>query len=442
MRPIKDLMAGQAFKQTLQKSLFVTSIALVAACGSDSDSTAVTTEFTALTADAVPAGFTYSTSTDTAVYFSDEVYGPDVRNKFDIFLPVQAESAEAPTSLVIFVHGGGFFAGDKATAIYDFAADGTPSINAANVADVNEVLDAGVAYATINYSLLDVPGFSSDGTITENDTEGLSKSLSDVKEALQYIRHNAAEFNVNPEKIAMYGVSAGASSSLWLAYSDDMADTSAAASSNASESTRIVAAGAIETQGSLDVVRWEEILAPLQVTLEVAATLTLPLMESVYGIASSDTATSLALIRAETGDIADFRATLDFPVLIDAEDPPVFVSSDWIDLSVTGAELLELGTIAVTAPIKLEEGNTAFDEGDRATGIAKHDEVVVLQARGAVLGPAIISGLLHAPTHASTIVAAAGAVGATVLANLPTLGAPEPNGQTVIPFLLEELGEL
>ncbi|MFT7111042.1 MAG: hypothetical protein ACI843_002719 [Psychrobacter glaciei] len=449
MRPIKDLLAGQAFKQTLQKSLLVTSIALLAACGSDSDSTTVNTEFTALTADTVPAGFTYSTSTDTATYYADEVYGPDVRNKFDIFLPVQAEGSEAPTSLIIFVHGGGFFAGDKSDAIYSFAT-GSPVPDAANIADVNEVLDAGVAYATINYSLLDVPGFSSDATITENDTVGISKSLSDVKEALQYIRHNAAEFNVDPAKIAMYGESAGASSSLWLAYSDDMADTSASASSNASASTRIVAAGAIETQGSMDVVRWEEILEPLQVTLEVAATFTLPLMESVLAIPATQGeevpgTASIALIEASTGDIADFRATLDFPALIDAEDPAVFVSNanpDWT-LQITGDNLVEIGTIAATVPVKLAAAAVEFAEGgDRAAGIALHDEVSVMSARADVLGPLIVNGLLHAPTHASTIATAAAEAGATVVANIPFLGMPEPNGITVIPFLLEELGEL
>jgi hypothetical protein len=448
MRPIKNLLSKSMFKQAMQTSVLVTSMALLAACGSDDDAAALNTEFTALTADDAPLGFTYSTSTDTATYYADEVYGPDDRNLFDIFLPVQAEGSEAPTSLIIFVHGGGFFTGDKATAIYDFAADGTPSINAANVADVNEVLDAGVAYATINYSLLDVPGFSSDATITENDTVGISKSLSDVKEALQYIRHNAAEFNVDPAKIAMYGVSAGASSSLWLAYSDDMADTSASASSNASESTRIVAAGAIETQGSMDVVRWEEILAPLQVTLEVAANFTLPLMESVLAIPATvgeetPGTESIRLMRAETGDIADFRATLDFPVLIDAEDPAVFVSNEWITLATTGAELIEIGTISATVPGLLAQAAVEFaDGGDRAAGIALHDQVSVMSARAAVLGPAIIGGLLHSPTHGSTIVAAAAAAGATVVANLPTLGAPEPTGQTVIPFLLEELGEL
>ena len=415
----KEFISTSALKKNFQKSLLVSSIALLAACGSEDESSISNTEFSAITEDTVPAGFSFDSGVE-ATFYADEVYGPDERNVFDIFLP----DSEEPTSLIIYVHGGGFFTGDKA------AAYGTPE-------DINEVLDAGVAFATINYSLLDVPGFND---AEANDTEGLGKSLSDVKEALQYIRHNATEFNVDPENIAMYGVSAGAISSLWLAYSDDMADESLGDTFNASESTRIVAAGAIETQGSMDVVRWEEILAPIQVTLEIAAGLTLSLMESVYAIEASDATTSLALMREETGDIADFRATLDIPALIDDQDPAVFVSNTEVEVNATIAALTRLSEIQVAVPVLLEEISTALAEDDVDTLTEKSGELSALSTEGASLAPGIIGALLHFPTHPKAIVDAAEAAGATVVANIPQLSLPEPTGQTVIPFLLEELG--
>jgi hypothetical protein len=415
---LSTILSKSVLNKSLKKSLLVSSIALVAACGSENESGLVNTDYTAITEDSVPEGFAYESGV-SATFYSNEVYGPDERNVFDIYLP---ESQE-PTPLIIFVHGGGFFTGDKSAA-YD-----SPE-------DINEVLDAGVAFATINYSLLDVPGFN-DAEV--NDTEGLGKSLSDVKEALQYIRHNATEFNVDPENIAMYGVSAGAISSLWLAYSDDMADLSARETFNASESTRIVAAGAIETQGSMDVVRWEEILESIGVTLEVAAGLTLSLMESVLAIEASDTATSLALMREETGEIADFRATLDIPVLIDNEDPAVFVSNTEVEVDATVAALTRLSEIQVSAPILLGEYLAALSVNDIATADVKYQELSALQTEGASLAPGIIGALLHFPTHPKAIVDAAAAAGATVVANIPELELPEPTGQTVIPFLLEEL---
>ena len=417
----KEFISTSALKKNFQKSLLVSSIALLAACGSEDDSSISNTEFSTITEDTVPEAFSYNSGVE-ATFYADEVYGPDERNVFDIFLP----DSEEPTSLIIYVHGGGFFTGDKA------AAYGTPE-------DINEVLDAGVAFATINYSLLDVPGFND---AEANDTEGLGKSLSDVKEALQYIRHNAVEFNVDPDKIAMYGVSAGAVSSLWLAYSDDMADTAAGDALNASESTRIVAAGAIETQGSMDVVRWEEILAPIQVTLEIAAGLTLSLMESVYAIEASDATTSLALMREETGDIANFRATLDLPALIDSEDPAVFVSNTLVSPIDTGIALTRLAEIQISAAVLLEELKTVTDSD---VAQAKFTELFALQAEGVEIAPGIINALLHFPTHASIIMQTAMGVGAEVVANIPelldenTAAAVNPEALTVIPFLLQEL---
>jgi acetyl esterase/lipase len=40
----------------------------------------------------------------------DERYGPAERNRLDVFFPL---SKEAENPVLLFVHGGGFFSGDK-----------------------------------------------------------------------------------------------------------------------------------------------------------------------------------------------------------------------------------------------------------------------------------------------------------------------------------------
>ena len=414
------LLSPSVLKSVFQKSLLVTSIAALAACGSDDEDSfisPVNDELVTISSDAEPAGFAYESGVN-ATYYADESYGADERNKFDIFLP----ESEEPTGLVIYIHGGGFFTGDKALAIYDFDSEGTPTPNASNIADINDVLEAGHAFATINYSLLDVPGFNG---AAQNDTEGLTKPLSDIREALQYIRYNAKTFNIAPEKVATYGVSAGAVSSLWLAYSDDMIDVDSE-DPIAQQSTRISAAGAIETQGSLDLVRWEEILSLASVTLEQAAELGgLPFMQSVYGLPAETAAESLVLIRAESGELADYRATLDLPALIDSSDAPVYVSNTQVGVLETSVAFTRISEIP-------GEIAAALLSEDYATAATLEIEATSLQSQ-------LINALLHFPTHAQTIKNYATQAGAEVVANIPTLGDPDQTQQTAVSFLLENL---
>jgi acetyl esterase/lipase len=116
-------------------------------------------------------------------------YGPHERNKIDLYLV----ESKAPTPLVLYIHGGGFQGGDKRPA------SGVQAYHA-----------AGWSVAAINYRLTDVlpaPG-----------------QYLDCARALQFLRHNAEKWNINPKLIASTGGSAGAGTSLWLAFHDDLAD--------------------------------------------------------------------------------------------------------------------------------------------------------------------------------------------------------------------------
>lgn len=65
---------------------------------------------------------------------ADEPYGPHERNRMDLWL---AES-DAPTPLMIYIHGGGFMGGDK---------------NTANALEIEHFRQNRISYAAINYRL-------------------------------------------------------------------------------------------------------------------------------------------------------------------------------------------------------------------------------------------------------------------------------------------------
>jgi acetyl esterase/lipase len=153
-------------------------------------------------------------------------YGPHARNVLDFW---QAKS-EKPTPLVLVIHGGGWTGGSK------------ERVN--RFADVRALLDAGISVAANNYRLIPKAG--------KSDVEPPVKApLHDSARALQFLRSKAAEWNINPERIAAAGGSAGACTSLWLAYHDDMADPKSP-DPVARQSTRLVFAAVVGAQTTLD----------------------------------------------------------------------------------------------------------------------------------------------------------------------------------------------
>ena len=170
--------------------------------------------------------------------FVNEKYGTHERNLFDIWL---AKSGK-PTPLVIYIHGGGFVGGDKSKYYLSH--------------DWPRFLENGISIATINYRFMNEAPY------------GILSCMNDAKRCLQYIRFHAEKYNIDKTRIACTGGSAGAGTSLWLAFSDDMADIE----NNdpvLRESTRLICAGAFATQATYDIFQWDEILGiPLSQTPE------------------------------------------------------------------------------------------------------------------------------------------------------------------------------
>ena len=159
--------------------------------------------------------------------FADVSYGLHERNKLDFW----KADTDKPAPVIVFIHGGGFTGGDKSKVRSDKT--------------LTEALNAKVHFAAINYRYL-----------TQAPIQDI---LRDCARAIQFIRSRAGEWNVDKTRIASYGGSAGAGTSLWIAFHDDLADPQSS-DPVLRESSRIIAAGANATQFSYDVTKWADVL--------------------------------------------------------------------------------------------------------------------------------------------------------------------------------------
>ncbi|MGC4007514.1 MAG: hypothetical protein QM811_32080, partial [Pirellulales bacterium] len=137
--------------------------------------------------------------------------------------------------------------------------------------------------------------------------------LRDYARAVQYLRSRSDELNLDKTRIAAYGGSAGAGTSLWLAFHDDLADPTNI-DPILRESSRLTCAGAISTQFSYDLPKWRELFG--EQAKSPAEELLMPYF---YGFSKKEE------LDTEAGK--KIRADCDMCGLIDKADPPVFLTS-------------------------------------------------------------------------------------------------------------------
>ena len=157
--------------------------------------------------------------------FKEVSYGPHE----DMTLNFWKIESQNPTPLLVHIHGGGWLGGKKH-----------------DTANANE-LKNGYSFASIDYRLAGV--------------ELLPAAVHDAARAIQFLRTKAKEWNFDPNRIAVIGGSAGAASSLWLAYHDDMAN-SKSDDPVLRESSRVCGAVAMGGQTTLDPFLLEKKIGP------------------------------------------------------------------------------------------------------------------------------------------------------------------------------------
>ena len=118
-------------------------------------------------------------------------YGPHARNVMDVW---EAKSGR-PSPLLVYFHGGGFAAGGK------------ESLPAGLLA---ACLRAGMSVAAANYRLSPEVIFP--------------VHYLDCARAIQFARHSAKAWNIDPRRVALTRSSAGGGTSMWIAFHDDLAD--------------------------------------------------------------------------------------------------------------------------------------------------------------------------------------------------------------------------
>jgi acetyl esterase/lipase len=216
-------------------------------------------------------------------------YGPFDKNVLDLWIA----PSNRPSPLIIFIHGGGFVGGDK-SQIHARAID--------------TCLAAGAAYASINYRF--------------REAAPLQDILRDAARALQFLRLHAQEYGIDPARIACYGGSAGAGTSLWLATRDDLADPKNA-DPVLRQSTRICAAACLNGQATYDLTKWDALVGPFRTEWKSDPDEDIKL----YHFSSRDD------LASETGK--KVLEECDMLHWISKDDPPLFLSCTVADVEPT-----------------------------------------------------------------------------------------------------------
>ena len=146
-------------------------------------------------------------------------YGDHERQVLDFW---RAAHAEQPAPVFVWIHGGGFRAGNKSSIPTDL---------------LDGCLNNGISVASIHYRLSSHAPYPA--------------QMHDSARAIQFIRSKAGDWNIDPKRVAAGGGSAGSGISQWLAFHDDMANPKSS-DPVARQSTRLVCALPINMQSTYD----------------------------------------------------------------------------------------------------------------------------------------------------------------------------------------------
>jgi acetyl esterase/lipase len=129
--------------------------------------------------------------------------------KLDIYLP---SAGSGPFPVIIQIHGGGFATGDKSSI---------------ELTTVSNALDRGYAVVAVNYRLSGEAQFPA--------------QINDIKAAIRFLRANASTYNLDPERFAIWGGSAGGYLSALAGTSGDVKTLQDDSLGNSNQSDRVQA---------------------------------------------------------------------------------------------------------------------------------------------------------------------------------------------------------
>jgi acetyl esterase/lipase len=127
--------------------------------------------------------------------------GGETELKLDLARPVEA----GPFPAIVFIHGGGFYQGSRQ----------------AYQETIREAAKRGYVAATISYRLMQFDAEQKERTTAEPN---FPAQIHDAKAAIRWLRANADQYDVDPDRIGVTGASAGGHLSLLIGLSDAGAD--------------------------------------------------------------------------------------------------------------------------------------------------------------------------------------------------------------------------
>ena len=216
-----------------------------------------------------------------SLFFEDISYGPETRNKFDLFLP-QDENAKG---IVVFFHGGSFLYNDKSD-VYEEPYVGI----------IKDLLNQNVAVVNSNYSFLN-----------NTNSTGVITALSEGNILLNYLKTIAADLSLNADKIVLSGASSGAGIALWNGLQAEYNDG-------------VLGVLALETQSSYNLYTWENLFSGLTIDAVTQNNSDFQLLFSLFYGGSKPTQEQLDLV--------------DFIEFIDSSDPELYLYNN------TGSQFL------------------------------------------------------------------------------------------------------
>ena len=214
--------------------------------------------------------------------------------KFDFFAP-KATTGKLP--LIIFIHGGSFTGGDKNRLLLDDILS----------KGLEDLINEGFAVAAINYPLL-----------SSKSNGGVLVVLQHIKKFIQYIRCHSDAFNIDKERIGIWGSSAGASAGLWIGLQNDLKMVGSF-DCMLSQSTRIKAIACYATQATLNLGQWPKVVfGDLTITQnDIIQLVGEDKICKFYDLETVDDFDAFASL--------EYRKSTDIIEFITSDDPPIWI---------------------------------------------------------------------------------------------------------------------
>ncbi len=151
--------------------------------------------------------------------FPDVSYGTHERNVLDFW---QAEG-DGPRPLLVDIHGGSWLSNGKEQILGRIP--------------IKDYLSKGISVASISYRYSTI--------------DPLPAPVHDAARAIQFLKSKACEWNINKDRIALQGTSAGGCSCMWILLHDDLKDPTSP-DPVLRESSRVCAAATHAGQTTID----------------------------------------------------------------------------------------------------------------------------------------------------------------------------------------------